>query len=261
MGHRNLGQLPETRNWKKVINLLSTAGNPAKIALATSEAAKKGLEIAKKDPGVAATVYYLMKFIWASNKESFADESKNLSIKLPPNAGLLDVVVAFNEGLDQRLRKMGHRTDLAEMARQSAADTMMDLCQSETGSLFETTLDDTIASIKKHATPQQFSFIGKRFFGKFMYRFLDYHLSREIPNHIGKNQRFSTIAQANGFKEALQLHCLETVRIIKEFSGCWPSATDFHKGITEHNVRTEFLPVAFMKIRKELQRREGSYAV
>lgn len=260
MGHRNLGQLPQTLNWQKVVNLLSTTENPASIAKATCEAAKRGLEIAKKDPGVTATVYYLMKFIWSAKKEDFAGEMHKLAIDLSPKDGLLDVVVAFDKGVNQRLRRMGHRTDLAEMARLSAVDTMMGLCRSETASLFETTLDDTVKTLKNFATTKEFSVIGKRFFGRFLYRFLDYHLSREIPNHIGKNKTFPTVTKAQGFKDALELHCYETARIVQEFSGCWPSATEYHDKITEDSVRKKFLPVAFNKINAEMKKRGGEHA-
>lgn len=117
MGHRRLDQLPVTRKLQKVIELLAITEDPATIARATCEAVNRGLEIAKKDLGVTATAYYLMKFIWAAPKDHFGAEMQKISIGLSPNAGLLDVVVAFDEGVNQRLRRMGHRTDLAEMVR------------------------------------------------------------------------------------------------------------------------------------------------
>lgn len=255
MGHRYLGQLPETLNWQKVVDLLSITKNPAAIAKATCEAAIRGLEIAKKDPGVAATVYYLIKFVWSAQKDNFLDEMSRLSISCPPKASLLDIITAFDNGVNQRLRNLGHRTDLAEMARLSAVDAMVGLCQSETASLFETTLEDTVKTLKNYATTKEFSIIGKRFFGKFLYRFLDYHLSREIPNHIGSKKTFSTVAHAQRFKNALELHCYETARIVQEFSGCWPSATEYNDQITEVTVRNKFLPVAFNKINAEMKKR------
>lgn len=260
MGHRRLGQLPITRKWQKVIELLSITDDPAAIARTTCEAANRGLEIAKKDLGVTAAVYYLMKFIWSAKKEDFDGEMEKLAIGLSPKAGLLDVVVAFDEGINQRLRRAGHRTDLAEMARLSAVDTMVGLYRSESGNLFETTLGDTVKTLKQYATPKEFSFIGKRFFGKFLYRFLDYHLSREIPHHIGKDKTFSTVTKAQRFKDALELHCYETARIVQEFSGCWPSATEFRRGITEDAVREKFVSVAFDKLGTEMERRGDVHA-
>jgi hypothetical protein len=167
----------------------------------------------------------------------------------------MDVVGSVDEAIDKKLRNFGHRSDLAEMARLSAVDALTDMCRSETGSLFGISLQNTQATLKKYATQDRFAVVGQNFFGKFAYRFLDYHLSRELQNHIGPGKQFADIKGCERFKEALALHCNQTARIVKEFAGCWPSATQFHEGITIENVRTKFVPVAFKKIQEELQRR------
>jgi len=257
VGHRYLLGLPQTRNWIKVIDLLKSTDDPAAIAWATTQAANYGLELAKRDIGIAATVYLLMKLIWSSRSDNFPAELNRLSMSLPEQASLLDVVGAFDEALDHRLTRMDRRSDLAEMARFSAVETLEHLSMAETGSLFGVSLEQTHQTLKRFATPKQFGMIGKLFFGKFLYRFLDYHLSRELPNHIGLNQTFSDVNHCQAFKSGLELHCIETVRIIQDFSGCWPSATDYQEGITEENVRTKFVPVAIKKIKAELKMREG----
>ncbi len=258
MGHRLLGQLPATRNWQKVIQLLNVTDDPARIANLASQAAQRGLELAKKDQGVANVIFMLMSTVWSSQSDNFTQGLADLGIRLSAEASLLDVVGAFDEVLDKNLRKAGHRTDLAEMARLSAVEALTDICQRETGSLFGINTDDTQKALKKYTNLGRFSVIGRSFFGKFLYRFLDYHLSRELPNHIGPSRNFSNINDYQGFKEALVRHCHETVLIIKDFSGCWPSATEFREGITAENVRTKFIPVAFKKIQSELKQREGA---
>ena len=140
----------------------------------------------------------------------------------------------------------------------TAVKALTDICQSETGSLFGISTEDTQKVLKKYTSSGQFGIIGRSFFGKFLYRFLDYHLSRELPNHIGPGRNFSNINDYQGFKEALVRHCHETVLIIKDFSGCWPSATEFREGITAENVRTKCIPSAFKKIQSELKQREGA---
>ena len=260
MGDRHLQGLPQTQNWRKIISLLKATNDPATVADATSRAAKRGLDLAKRDPGVADTVYMLMKLVWSARSENFRQELLNLGISISERASLLDIVGAFNETLDKRMRQRGHRTDLAEMARFSAVDALIDVCQGETGSLFSVSASDTQQSLKKYSTSERFGVIGKNFFGKFLYRFLDYHLSRELPNHIGSGRQFQSISESSRFKEALERHCRETVLIIKDFSGCWPSASEFKDGISPENVRRKFLPVAFKKIRGELGKREGTDA-
>ena len=260
MGHRLLGLLPATRNWGKVIALLEETGDPAKVADATRQAAEHGLELAKKDTGVTQVIFRFMNTVWSSRKDNFRDALADLGMRLPTEPSLLDLVGAFDDALDTSLRRAGHRTDLAEMARFSAVEALTDICRQETGRLFGVTIDDTQAVLKRYATPARFAAVGQNFFGKFLYRFLDYHLSRELANHIGPGKQFGSASDCEEFKSSLSLYCHQTARIVKEFAGCWPSATEFKEGITAENVRTKFVPTAFKNIRGELSRRSGAHA-
>jgi len=256
MGHRLLGELPRTKNWVKVINLLGVTDDPVEIADATSQAAQRGLGLAKKDNGVARVVHMLMKLVWSARSDSFEQETASLGMSLPKDPSLLDIVGTFDKALDRRLYESGHRTDLAEMARFSAVDALTEICRREIGSLFGVTEGDARRALGKYATAARFSAVGQDFFGKFLYRFLDYHLSRELPNHIGSGRQFASIHACDDFKGALALHCHQTAKIVEKFSGCWPSATEFREGITAENVRTKFIPTALNKIRSELKVRE-----
>jgi len=178
-----------------------------------------------------------------------------LGMTLPEKASLLDVVGTFDETVDARLRKVGHRSDLAEMARFAAVETLSNLCYQETGSLFGVSTEQTQQTLKSYATPDKFDVVGKDFFGRFLYPFLDYHLSRELPQSRRPGKQFKDLGQYAEFKDALGRHCRETVLIVKDFSGCWPSAAEFRGGITREKVQREFLPVALKKIQSELQKR------
>lgn len=252
MGHVHLGGLPRRGYWINVIDTLGVFNNTAIIASMTAKAARNGLEHAKRDSGVANTIFILMKTIWSSRESNFQEAMGQLGIKLTSHSGLIDVVGEVDRVLDAKLRKAGHRTDLAEMARFSAVETLTNLCKQQTGSLFDTTIQDTQKALSEYATAAKFSDVGKSFFGRFLYRFLDYHVSREVANHVGPGKPHTNLKNYGQFKEALQRHCIETVRIIKEFSGCWPSATEYQQGIDAETVRTKFVPVAFKKILSEL---------
>lgn len=260
MGQDRVHQLPATKNWRKVVATIEQTADPAVIADRTTQAADRGIDLAKKDWGVTTVIFRLMNVIWSSRKENFREQLGNLGMSLPARPSLLDLVGAFDESLDRSLRRAGHRSDLAEMARFSAVKALTDICRQETGRLFGVTIDDTQAVLKRYATPERFGAVGQNFFGKFLYRFLDYHLSRELPNHIGRGKQFDSVGACENFKNALALHCHQTARIVKEFSGCWPSATEFKEGITVENVRTKFVPIAFKKIRSELQQRSATNA-
>ncbi len=259
MGHLRLGEMPRTGYWPDVIKTLDLSDDPARIANVTAKAAHKGLEAAGQDNGVSEVIYMLMKFVWSSVKtRDFRRELKTLGISAGREASLLDLVSGFNDALDGKLRQQGHRSDLAEMARMSVVDTLTDICRHQTGSLFGASIKETQEALRKNTAPERFAAIGQRFFGNFLYRFLDYHLSRELPGHIGTGRQYETVSDCDKFKTSLARYALETSRIAREFTGYWPSATEFKEGISPRNVRTKFVPVAFKKIRSELQRRDAA---
>ena len=72
MGHRLLGELPRTRNWIKVIEMLQVTDDSARIAKETSKAANRGIELSKRDRGVAKVAFFLMNLVWSAHpgKES-----------------------------------------------------------------------------------------------------------------------------------------------------------------------------------------------
>jgi hypothetical protein len=258
MGHIRLGILPINRKWQEVINLLGIPGSPAQIADATSTAAEKGIEFAKYDNGVSNVVFLFIKVIWDAKQANVTDDVTRVDRTRTEGSTLTDFVANFNNALEKKLAKLGKRSDLAEMARYSSVETLTELCKQETKSLFGVSSNDAQQALSKWATPKKFGYVGQIFFAKFLYRFLDYHLSREIPSHIGPDKSFSNISKCAAFKKALELHCYQTARIAKEFSGCWPKAAQFRGGITLQNVRTQFLPCALTKISDELKLRRGA---
>jgi hypothetical protein len=259
MGHIRLGEMPRTGYWPDVIKTLDLSDDPARIASVTAKAARKGLEAAGQDDGISEVIYMLMKFVWSSAaKKDFRRELKDIGVSTAEkDASLLDLISGFNDALDSRLRRKGHRSDLAEMARMSVVDTLTDVCRHQTGSLFGASIKDTQEALRKNTAPERFAAIGQRFFGKFLYRFLDYHLSRELPGHIGAGRRYETVRDCDKFKESLARYAIETSRIARQFTGYWPSATEFKEGISPKNVREKFVPIAFKKLLSELQRRDA----
>ena len=76
--------------------------------------------------------------------------------------------------------------------------------------------------------------------------------SRELPQHVGISSRFQTIREHREFEAALDLHCREASRIIKEFAGEWFSKHTYEGGIDEAKAG-RFAHVAFQKMREELR--------
>ncbi|MCC7106900.1 MAG: hypothetical protein IT307_17340, partial [Chloroflexi bacterium] len=59
MGHIRLGELPRTRKWNQVVELIQQDGDAASVASAALDAAEDGFMEASKDEGVARVTWLL----------------------------------------------------------------------------------------------------------------------------------------------------------------------------------------------------------
>ena len=96
-------------------------------------------------------------------------------------------------------------------------------------------------------------FRNAEFGSRLIYKYLDYFLSRALPDHVGEGRRFATLSQKSGFSTALDVHCREASRIVEEFSGGWFSKTNWEKGGISREEAAGFAYVAMKKIREELE--------
>jgi hypothetical protein len=126
-------------------------------------------------------------------------------------------------------------------------------------SLFAPTPADTNLALGRLAVPNRFALLAREFFARLTTRYLDYFLSREIPNHVGPGKRLHSIDDHTAFNAALDQHCREASRIVETFAGGWFSKTHFEGGITPEKARN-FAYVSFKKIISELRRRSEADA-
>jgi hypothetical protein len=256
MGHVRLGRLPGTRKWKQVVALLSDGADLDIVAAASSDAAEASLARAPKDPALVQAFWLLTQIPLAARKDDFGRALRELGLPVGSNPGLFDVVAAFSAAVDRSAREVGGRSDLGEMAQLSASETLASLAGRDLPGLFGPTPDDVRLSIGKLATTDRFSDLARDFFARLTKRHLDYYLSRELSNHVGAGERFGSIAEHSAFDAALDLHCREASRIIKEFAGGWYSKKNFEAALTPAEAGS-FAYVAFKKIRSELRRKRG----
>lgn len=252
MGHSRLGEMPKTGYWKDVIRKLDLFETPEEVAKVTAKAAHLGLELAKKDIGLSNVIFLLMKSLVASRQKQFVGELSRHSMRLSDSSGISDFIGELDAAIDRSLRRVKHRSHLAEMARFSAIDSLQDVFSSQSKSLFGDDIELTRLSIKAQTTKKNFVSIGQKFWGCFLSRFLDYHLSRQIANHIGPEKPIKNLSEYNSFRKAFDRHCRETVEIVKDFTACWPSVAEFKGGLTAEKVRAQFVPIALEKIKREL---------
>ncbi len=258
MGHQRLGRLPGTRKFRQVIDLIANGADVAEIAAATSIAAESQMIDASNDPAVRQAVWLLTQIPAAARQEDFATALKRLGLRVSENPTLVEVVAAMSDAIDRSVSRTGGRTDLGEMAQQSAAESLSAVVGRESD-LFGVTPDRIKAILGGLGTEKQFAVLARDFFSRLSRRQLSYFLSRELAQHVGAGQRFHSVREHRDFEAALDLHCREASRIIKEFSGEWFSKHTYEGGITEAKAG-RFAHVAFKKLREELQHRRDQVA-
>ena len=253
MGHIRLGDLPRTRKWGEVVDLIAAEGDAASIAAATLRAADEGFLRAAKDEGVGRAVWLLTQLPLAARQEDFRKRLEALGLVVTSAPGLPDLIGAYSDAVDSHMRRSGGRTDLGEIAQMAAAETLASTLGARTQTLFGSSPEDVRVALAGLATTRQFGRLARSFVANFARRFLTFYLSRELPNHVGGNRRFANSSEQAEFDKALDLHCRQASRIVEDFAGGWFSKTNWERGIGPADARS-FAWVALKKVRAELRR-------
>ena len=253
MGHVRLGNLPHTRKWEQVVALIEGGASASQIANATISAAEQGLNLASEDQGLVESLWLLTQLPVAARSGDFSAALQDAGLDVSDNPGLMEIVGAFSDAVDDCLSNNGDRSDLGEMAQMAATETISKTIGDRTQSLFGTTPEDVKIAFSKLATQKQFGVFTRDFFARLTTKVLNYYLSRALSNHVGEGERFTTLAQQSEFSNALDLHCREASRIVEQFSGEWFSKTNWEKKRIAREDAGGFTHVAMKKICSELK--------
>ena len=256
MGHIRLKRLPASRKWQQVVSLLSAGASVEQLASASAAAAEHALLGARADPALTHAFWLLTQLPLAARAPDFRAATSSLGINVGQDASLIEIVAAYGDAVDRAAMGRSGRTDLGEMARNAAAESIATIAGAGLPRLFGATADDVRLELGKLAAPDRFARLARDFFARLTEKHLDFYLSRAVPNHIGRGQLLASTSDHISFNAALELHCHEASRIVEAFAGGWFSKTHFEGGITPENARG-FVFVALNKINAELKRREN----
>lgn len=253
MGHIRLGNLPRTRKWQQVIELIGGGKQTGPVAAATLDASQKGLENASKDPALIHSFWLLTQLPQCAKSSDFPKNLRALGVEVSKAPGLMEIVGAFSDSVDAHIRSVGGRTDLGEMGQMGAAETLVSLVGERSRSLFPTTPADVQGALGSFATNRQFGVLARQFFARLTERYLGYFLSRELPKHVGPDRRFANTDARSEFGKALSLHCQQASKIVEKFAEEWYSKKNWQGGISERQA-AKFVGVALRKMRAELKK-------
>jgi hypothetical protein len=254
VGHIRLGTLPKSKKWQQVVALLGNGADVAEIAAAAADAAGRDLRNAADDPVLHQTVWLLTQLPLAARDPAFAQRLRELGLPVSDRPGLFELLAGYSEAVDNYSRQIRSKSDLGEMALLSASESVGALLGRSLPGLFEPTFEEVRQALANLGTTKNFSVLAREFFSRLTQRRLEYYLARELSNHVGPGARFNSIADHADFRRALDEHCREASRIVKEFSGEWFSKTVWKGALTPAAVHG-FVIVAFRKIGAELRKR------
>jgi hypothetical protein len=263
MGHTRLGALPKTRKWNELLkyiagtglsgNVADTVANDVNaIAARTLGASRKALAKVAQDPGVGYTFYLLTQVALASRSSDWETTLVQHGIRLSSDSTVFDLTVELQGAIDRHLvRTQPGASDLSEMAQQSAGEALLSLAGLRTANLFGGSSADAKNAIRSLSTKTGFGKLGQKFFGRFVARSLNFYLSRATAATLG-SARVQNLGDIAEFNKALELHCHESARIVRDFCGDWYSKIEYEKGI-ELRDASKFVAVAVKKLGKELE--------
>lgn len=283
MGHKYHLGMPRTPLFKRVVALLGESagggggigiapGSIEQVADATLSASDDGLQRAKVDEGLAYCVYLMAQVTRAARAPDFLSALASAGVAVPlespahpdlparrtPAAAeysVFDLVSGFTGAVDKHLRATGKRNDITELAQLAATESLTALCRAKADTLFGTSESTVQQSLRGLSTRTGFGTLTQDFFARLIRRYLEYHLSRELSNHVGRGRRFGNVNEHNQFLQQLDTHCRIATGGVREFAGDWYRKHNFEQDLTLAKTRG-FTAHAVDKVRDALRFQE-----
>ena len=259
MGHVRLGILPKTREWRAVVKLLASNTDVAELAAAVAVAAEDELISARDDPVLGNVVWLLTQLPLAARSDRFAAELTALGFSPGSEQSLLAIVAGFSDAVESQIHGTSGRTDLGELARQAASESLASLVSAQMPGLFGSEPNDLRIELAKFGTKDRFARLAREFFARLTHKTLDYYLSRILADHVGPDRALATLPDQTRFRSALELHCREASEIVEQFAGGWFSKVSY-QGTLTREIAQNFSDYALKKMRDELRARRADDA-
>lgn len=224
MGHLRLGRLPKYRRWREVVDLLDAKpGDTSLVARSTVIAAEDYLRSLASDPSLTYCFWLLCRITWASRFRDFQERVSSVGMKVGSDAPTLAFVAALSDQVREHLAQYSESGPVSALASLALKRSLTETVGVHGASLFGSTVEDLQNAFHEYSTQAHFGELSQRFFGDFLARTLRSYLDRELANHIGEGRPLSSIRESQEFLDAIDLHCRQSARIVRDFAGSWYS--------------------------------------
>jgi len=255
MGHIRLGQLPKTKPWNKIFEILKEGKiNPGELAKATVIASIDQFELLKKEKGLIFCFWMLVRILTASRGKDFRKELGELGVDYKQITSGVTFVREISKVIDSELKRKKQSNLFVSLAELSLRETLSENIIERSRSLFGSSFDEVQSACKEISTKKEFGRVSSEFFAKFLNKTISFYVDKELSNWIGPQGAFGNTADVLDFHKALERYCFETARIVHEFSSGWMSKNNWESN-NKINIRQAagFTSYALEKISMELQ--------
>ncbi|QEL20634.1 hypothetical protein [Limnoglobus roseus] len=261
MGHQEPPPLSLSKPWREIVHLIHLGAGPEQVANAVLRALRAGLGFAGRDPAVVESVWLLLRIPGAARADDFGDALRDLGLGVGDAPDLFDLAAAVTAQVDARTPGNRGRTDLGEMAQCAIAEALTAYVGGRMDNLFGPSAEDTRHHLARAATPKHVGELARDFYARFFERALGYVLDRTLPDHVGPNRRFASLADQAAFRAALHVHCHEIARVVERYSAEWFSKSRVAlDGPIDRAAASDYASYGFKKMLDALSRQAEAAA-
>lgn len=258
MGHIHLGVLPQTKKWRGVVELLQGGADDETVFAASAIAAEKDLAAAADNPVFVEAVRLLLMVPFAARATDFGAALRDIGLRVATSPGLLDIIAAAGDRIDEVARASRVRTDFGELAGRALIGTLSEQIGGALPGLFDTTPADVQIEARHLSRPQGIAGLTRAFFGRLLSDTLSSWLDRTLAAQTGPGRRLPDAGARSAFDLALGQYAHEATRIIREFAPGWYGKRLHETGRIDSHQAAVFGAVAMKKIAEELRRKRGA---
>jgi len=260
MGHTRLGyNLPRSRHWRDVVELVAAGADVSQVAQATINAAEKAFAFVKNDTGYNHAVWIIIQLGLAGKSADPLGYLQERGICIPANTSLPGIAVALSEAFDNHSRSNGGFSDLGELSQRALIDAVIQRIEPklQQKSLFNMQAEHAQQALCGISSQKELGKLAREFYARLTNESLKYFLSQTLASNVGEGQRFATTNQMAQFEEAIGTHCKEASVIVERFSEEWFSKHRYEQeGKFPDDKIRDFASYALKKMNDEL--REGA---
>lgn len=253
MGHSRYDSLPKTKRWREVVESFSRLeSTPQELISATLRAAKRGLSESQNDPFIHSSCWLLLQLPLIARLGKLEEWLEEIGAPSTGDARR-DVLGGARRFFDKLSTRTPPQNILSETARLAFLETLSVAFKLSNLVLFGAEKEEVRKSLSRYASPDGYRQLISRFFRAFLKRSLGNFIDKEISNHVGISERFSTQEEAQVFDQELDEYSKESTVLLEDYSHDWYAKNVIH-GRAEQATSRAFATYAVKKLLEELER-------